>query len=104
MAKNRSMAIKHAKAKKYAMKEIMENAKCEMCCKTTPNNVHVYSSSLCSSSCTTHEFFYSQYAVQRRIDALVGMHYPIQKFSKECKDVYEYLLTHTVPEARLKFS
>lgn len=97
MAKNRSMAIKHSKAKKWAMKEILENAKIEMCCKTIPNNVY-------TSDYSYDNFFYSKYAIQKRIDALVGTHYPMQEFIKGWSNVYEYLITHTVPEAREHYS
>lgn len=100
MAKNRSMAIKHAKAKKCAMQEIMDNAKNEMCCKTIPNNVHVYDNFYDTSR---NNVFYTTFAIQRRIDVLTGRHYPIEEFRKNWGDVYEYLITHTVPEAREYF-
>jgi hypothetical protein len=96
MAKNRTMAIKHSMAKKWAMKEILEDAKTEMCCKLIPKNYNPI-------FCTKHNndnVFYSKYAIQRRIDALVGTHYPAQEFIKDWSDIYEYLITHTVPEAR----
>lgn len=93
MAKNRSMAIKHAIAKKWAIQEVLENAKAEMCCKTIPKNYKIYNHNQSS-------LFFSKYAIQRRIDALVGRHCPIEEFAKKCNDVYEYLITHTVPETR----
>ena len=95
MAKNRSMAIKHAKAKRESMKEIMDNAKCEMCCKTIPKNIHKYS--------TNEDVFYSKFAIQRRIDMIVGRHYPANKFREKWNEVYEYITTHTVPDTKIRF-
>ena len=96
MAKNRTMAIKHSMAKKWAMKEVLENAKTEMCCKLIPNKVNLPDNSY-------DNFFYSKYAIQRRIDALIGAHYPANEFMKEHPKIYEYLIIHTVPEARQHF-
>ena len=62
---NRSMASKIAKAKKCMMEEVMDNAKCEMCCKTIPNKVHDYGKPYSAS------VFNSKYAVQKRIDVFV---------------------------------
>lgn len=88
------MAIKHSMAKKWAMKEMLEDAKTEMCCKLIPKNYKP------TSYNSQDDFFYSKYAIQKRIDALVSRHYPAQEFIKDWSDIYEYLITHTVPEAR----
>lgn len=104
MDKNRTMAIKHTMAKKWAMKEVLDNSKLEMCCKTIPNKIpSVYKTDYKPYS-DTNSFFYSKYAIQKRIDALVGKHYPAQEFIKDYSNIYEYLIMHTVPEARQYFS
>lgn len=97
MAKNRTMAIKHSMAKKWAMKEILNDAKTEMCCKTIPNHVYIPDKSI-------DNFFYSKYAIQKRIDVLIGKHYPANEFMKDWSKAYDYLITHTVPETRQHFS
>lgn len=99
MAKNRSMAIKHAKAKKCAMEEIMDNAKLEMCCKTIPKKIFVSH----DTYKTSRDIFYSKYAIQKRVDVLAGRHYPVEEFREDWKNIYEYICTHTVPEARQYF-
>lgn len=100
MAKNRSMAIKHDKAKKYAMKEVMDNAKCEMCCKNIPKKISMIHGSYKTSR---DDFFYSSFAIQKRVDVLAGRHYPIEAFKQDWHSIYIYLITHTVPEAREYF-
>lgn len=99
MAKNRSMAIKHDKAKKYAMKEVLDNAKHEMCCSFGTKKVTMGS----SYNMSRDDFFYSAFAIQKRVDALVGRHYPIVEFKQDWHSIYIYLITHTVPEAREYF-
>ena len=100
MAKNRSMAIKFAKAKKCAMQEIKINAQAEMCAHIIPRKTnYTYHDMYISDD----KFFYSKYAIQRRIDVLVGKHYPVEDFAKKYNDIYKYLIKHTVPEARKHF-
>lgn len=41
MAQNKTMAIKHAKARKDAMREVLENNKVEMCAKILPQSKSV---------------------------------------------------------------
>jgi len=96
---NRSMVAKHAKAKKCAMQEVMDNAKAEMCCKTIPNNVHKYPNFYANYS----SIFYSKSALQKRINIIAGRYYPAEEFRKEYGTIYEYLLTHTVPETMKHF-
>lgn len=98
MAKNRTMAIKHAKAKKCAMQEIMDNAKCEMCCKLIPKHIYVP-----DKPYDTSEVFYSMFAIQKRINIIASRYYPIEEFKKDWNNVYMYIVTHTVSETREHF-
>ena len=100
MAKNRSMAIKHAKAKKCMMEEIMDNAKHEMCCKSIQKNIHYNNKPYAYYD----NIFYSKFAIQRRIDVLIGKHYPANEFCKDWNDIYQYIATHTVPETQQCFN
>ena len=100
MAKNRSMAIKHDKAKKCAMEEVMLNAKNEMCCKNIPKNYHIYGDFYNKSR---DEVFYSKCAIQKRVNTLMGRPYPVDKFREKWHDIYVYLVTHTIPETRQYF-
>lgn len=103
---NRSMVAKYEKAKKCAMQEISANAKAEMCCKTIAKNNRIS----VSNSMDTYDRFdtskicHSRYAVQKRIDILVHGHCPINIFAENYPEVYEYVLTHGVPETRQYFS
>lgn len=95
MAKNRSMEAKHAKAKKCAVQDMTESARNEMCCKLIPHNYRVYESK---------SVFSTSYAIQKRIDAFIGKHIPATEFKVMWSEAYEYLVTHTVPEARSYFN
>lgn len=97
MARNRTMAAKHDKAKKCMMEEVMDNARHEMCCKTISSGITYdfhHDSYLHEDS-----IFYSRYAIQRRMDSFAGKHVTAEEFRQEWGDnVYEYIKNHTVPE------
>ena len=98
MGKNRYMAEKHRKAKKFVMQEVREREMNAMCCTHV-----VVSTDFINNYIDYKSAFFSDYGLQRRVDALVGRHYPAEKFREEWNAVYEYLTTHTVPEAKKYF-
>ena len=93
------MTAKHAKAKKCMIEEVMIISKCEMCCKTTNHIRYNYNQK--PYSC--NDFFYSRFAIQKRINLLVGRYYPIEKFCEEWNAIYRYLTNHTVTETKQHF-
>lgn len=75
MAQNKTMAIKHAMAKKWAMKEVMENAKAEMCA-------------------------FPKDTTQKKINTIMGYHYPEEKFCKDFVELYKFIKVHNIQDIK----
>lgn len=75
MAKNNTMAAKHAMAKKWAMKEVLDNAKAEMCA---------------NANVTT----------QAKINRIMGYFYPEEQFANDYRELYVYICSHNLSEIK----
>lgn len=97
MAKNRTMQQKNLKAKQLRSKEIRERNMMVMAHEPAPIGSVEYAP-------YEQTEFISVMAIKCRINMFMGKVYNIIRFQKRYPEIYEYIIAHTVPETRIKFS